>query len=108
MGFLVDSSVKPVSSLEPIDIFCKRPAKDIPPVLSPAPPGPAHMASRGSVSQPAGTELAPRVWGPSYRIVGIWKTSESKIDSERGEEKRRRKGRADGPGGVYGQVQQPS
>lgn len=30
MGFLLDSSVKPVSSLAPIDFFCKRSAKDTP------------------------------------------------------------------------------
>lgn len=48
MGFLVDSLVKPLSSLAPIDLFCKRSAKDSPLVLARghlAPP--THVASRG-------------------------------------------------------------
>lgn len=34
MGFLLDSSVKPVSSLAPIEFFCKRSAKDSPALLA--------------------------------------------------------------------------
>lgn len=53
MGFLLDSSVKPVSSLAPIDFFCKRSAKDTP-CAGGRPAGPTHAATSSSMSQVGG------------------------------------------------------
>lgn len=73
MGFLVDSSVKPVSSLAPMDFFCKRSAKkQHPSVLAPghlAPPAwppEAQSPSKwgGSWLQRSGGLELPESWAP--------------------------------------------
>lgn len=53
MGFLLDSSVKPVSSLAPTEFFCKRSAKDSPPLL-------------------AWDQLVPPIWLPVAQGPSRW------------------------------------
>lgn len=73
MGFLVDSSVKPVSSLAPIDFFCKRSARNsAPPVLAPGhlappawPPEAQSPSKRGGSWLPrSGGPEPPELWAP--------------------------------------------